>query len=154
ARDLAADLDRWLAGEPIAARPAGRVERLWRWCRRRPALAGLTAALILVVVGALALETWQWRKSDRLRQPAEEAVAEARPQGERAERHRREADGNYVQARQAVDEFARLLSENPHFDAPGLHVVRKRLLDVVLRYDQDFLRQHGDDPKLRAELAA
>lgn len=44
---LADDLERWLGGEAVAARPASWHERLWKWCRRRPAAATLTAALIL-----------------------------------------------------------------------------------------------------------
>jgi serine/threonine protein kinase/WD40 repeat protein len=48
---LADDLDNWLAGRPINARPVGTTERLWRWCRRNPALAG---SLSLAAVALLA----------------------------------------------------------------------------------------------------
>jgi serine/threonine protein kinase/tetratricopeptide (TPR) repeat protein len=54
---LADDLRRWRAGEPIAARPAGVVERALKWSRRRPALAALLAvsALALVILLAVSL---------------------------------------------------------------------------------------------------
>ena len=37
---LAEELNRWLAGEPILARPVGKGTRFWMWCRRNPGLAG------------------------------------------------------------------------------------------------------------------
>ena len=49
---LAEDLRRFQAAEPIVARPAGSLERAWKWARRRPALAAL-AATIVVAVSAL-----------------------------------------------------------------------------------------------------
>jgi WD40 repeat protein len=57
ANDLAQDLERWLSLEPIAARPATRLERLWLLCRRKPVISGLVATVALLsmalIVGAV-----------------------------------------------------------------------------------------------------
>lgn len=65
AQYLADDLQRWLDGEPITARAVGKAERLWRWCRRRPAVAGLAAAALLFFCAGLTGIVWQWRRADR-----------------------------------------------------------------------------------------
>jgi WD40 repeat protein len=52
---LADDLENWLAGRVINARPANTLERTWRWCRRNPAPAVLASALLVsMIVGTAA----------------------------------------------------------------------------------------------------
>jgi tetratricopeptide (TPR) repeat protein len=70
---LAEDLRRYLNHEPIRARPVGPFERGWRWCRRNPALAGLSAALLLILVGGLVGLTALWRHAEGQRHEAVEA---------------------------------------------------------------------------------
>lgn len=53
---LAEDLERYLAGRPILARPASSWERLAKWARRHPAhtaLAALAAAVVAVSIGGM-----------------------------------------------------------------------------------------------------
>ncbi len=61
---LVGDLRRFQAGEPIVARPVGSLERVWRWCRRNPMLAGLTAAaatLLILAAGSAGVAAIQYR---------------------------------------------------------------------------------------------
>ncbi|HKI19494.1 MAG TPA: serine/threonine-protein kinase, partial [Isosphaeraceae bacterium] len=70
---LAEDLRRWLDGRPIAARPVPLLERGWRWCRRRPVIASLAAALLLGFVALFGL----YRRAEDQRVRAEAARNEA-----------------------------------------------------------------------------
>ena len=55
---LAEDLRRFLAGEPIEARPVGRSERLWRWSCRNPVVAALSAGLCLLLLAGTGTSTF------------------------------------------------------------------------------------------------
>ncbi len=62
---LADDLARYERGEPIAARPAGRMERGVKWVRRNPVVAGLIASLLLVFLSGFAGVLWKWDEAER-----------------------------------------------------------------------------------------
>ena len=71
AQALAEDLESWLRAEPIQARRATQLERVWLWCRRQPVRASLAGALVLVFAVGLAGVLWQWRRAERQRRQAE-----------------------------------------------------------------------------------
>jgi serine/threonine protein kinase/protocatechuate 3,4-dioxygenase beta subunit len=53
AGDLAADLERWLGGRPIVARPVSPPARIWRWSQRNPKLVGAATAGLLLGAAAV-----------------------------------------------------------------------------------------------------
>ncbi len=74
---VAIDLDAWLAGEPVAARPLGRLARSWRTARRHPlpsALGILVAVLMLTTVVGLAV---MLDRESSLRAEADRSAANA-----------------------------------------------------------------------------
>jgi tetratricopeptide (TPR) repeat protein len=77
AADLAADLEAFLAGRPIAARRVGWAERGWKFARRNPAVAALAAGCAVLLAGGFAGVTWQWRQAEHARGLAEAAGREA-----------------------------------------------------------------------------
>jgi tetratricopeptide (TPR) repeat protein len=138
AQALAEDLHHFLAGEPIRARPVGAAGRLWRWCRRQPAAAGLAAALILGTVGGLAVTTGLYLR--------------AREQGARAERERERAEENFRLSLRAVEKYLTNVGESAELKAVGLEKLRRDLLATAQEFYERFTRERGGDPGLRADL--
>lgn len=114
AEALAEDLNRWLEGEPILARPIGSAERIVKWAKRRPAIAALAAGIAAVTVLGIAGVIWQWREAvfqrgqtaNALSQVAQEAkAAEAARDQEAAQRALAvDAQKQEAAARQAADD--------------------------------------------------
>jgi RNA polymerase sigma factor (sigma-70 family) len=63
AQALADDLRRLLVGEPIRARRITAIERSVKWARRRPTIAALLAAVLLLAVVGVSGILWQWRRA-------------------------------------------------------------------------------------------
>jgi eukaryotic-like serine/threonine-protein kinase len=170
-RALADDIEHWLADEPVPAyrEPAG--ERLARWSRRNRAWAQSIAAalfavaVIAVVAAVLIARSWQEEAAARATEAAARQAADAARQTEAAARQaadvarqkeaeaRQEAERGFREARDAVNDYFTVVSENKLLDVPGLQPLRKELLESALHYYQQFLTEHADDPSLHADVA-
>jgi WD40 repeat protein len=60
---LADDLQQFLRGQPVRARPVGLLQRSLKWAKRRPGVATLILVLIGTVSLGFALVTWKWREA-------------------------------------------------------------------------------------------
>jgi serine/threonine-protein kinase len=136
---LAEDLRRYLAGEPIEARPVGRLERVAKWVRRRPAAAALVGVSVLAAGALLAQGLWSYR--------------EVRAERDRAEENFREAEDNFRTARKAVRELLTEVAQEQLAYEPGLELKRKVLLEKALGFYKGFLAKKGTDPRVRLETA-
>jgi tRNA A-37 threonylcarbamoyl transferase component Bud32 len=75
AQELADDLRRCLAGEPIHARPVKKLDRAWRWCKRNRVVSLLATGLAIALLGGLTGVTIQWLRTEEARAESEAARA-------------------------------------------------------------------------------
>jgi tetratricopeptide (TPR) repeat protein len=126
---LAEDLERWSADQPVSVYRGPLTTRVLRWGRRHRTIAASVAVLMATAIVGLAIG----------------AVL--------INRERARAEASFHQARAAVDKYFTTVSESRLLNVPGLQPLRKELLELAQTYYQDFLRQRGDDPSVRAEAA-
>ena len=125
AAELRDDLDRWLRGEAIIARPVGPMGRLLRWRKRQPALANLATALVLVIAVAISAVLVQWRR-------AEHHLAEARRQEIQRKVKEIEATEASQQAAKAVEKVEQV-SKQAEDASREADQARGQILSVVLQ---------------------
>lgn len=138
ARELADDLNRYLRGEPVQARPTGAAAKLCLLVRRKPLPASLTVAFVAALIGGSIVSTVFWRRS-------EVNTALALERGAEAQR-------NYRKARDAVDKLYLKFYSAGLLNKPGLEAVRAEIAREIVQYYREFLREHADDPDLRSDM--
>jgi WD40 repeat protein/tRNA A-37 threonylcarbamoyl transferase component Bud32 len=85
AASLADDLGRFRRGEPILARPVGGLERAEKWVRRRPVVAALIGAIVVVAAVGVGAFAWAFGETARALKDTKDALAEVAKQRKTAE---------------------------------------------------------------------
>lgn len=148
AQELADELQRFLAGEPILARPVGIVERSIRWCYRNPWPTAALGVLLLGVVGT----TFGFVEARFAQAAAEIAEAEAKDAEAKAIAARKQAEDGRNLLLAAINKLFTDWGDVTLLNEPGFEEVRARLLTTASNLYAQMGDQLGEDPKVQHEL--
>jgi tetratricopeptide (TPR) repeat protein len=146
AADFADDLERFRAGRPILARPAGVWERGWKWVKRRPATAAALAVsvLALLTVTGVSVGFSISLKNER------DATALQRDQ---TAKQRDRAETSYRLARQAMESGIIKVRKDQRLQRGDLEDMRKTMLKAEADFYERFVQIEGEEPAFRLERA-
>ena len=142
---LAEEIERFLADQPILARPTNSAEKIWRWCRRKPWVASLggiaiSLTLVLAIIGPLVA----WRQQT-LRQEADQASKiaqqnerEATRQAQQAQAARKMASQNLQLAQRNLYNAHMNLAFNSWHDGNVPHVLNLLRQHIPPAKETDF----------------
>jgi serine/threonine protein kinase len=124
AKALADELQRFIDGIPIQARPVSRPERFVRWCKRNPRIAALSGTAITGVLVALLAMTVSYFQVLKAKEDVEKS---------------------FLEAKSAVDDFFTEVAENKIWKRfPETEAFRRELLEKTRRYYTGFLARQND----------
>lgn len=157
AKDFAVDLEAFLQGEPIRARPASLAYTAAKKLRKHRGVAAAALAGILVSIGIFAYKEWQAQE----KKSQDDVEAQKRAEAEERERTRR---GRLDQATAALtegrlDDAVRLFDDflRAHPDAPEAELSRalfQKGVALMQRGDERMDTGEGRTPEGKAEIAA
>ncbi len=125
ARELAIDIEKWVADDPVSAWKEPITVRARRWMKRHPKSVSATAAtLIIGLVASIVANNLIARQRDR-------------------------AEQNFKQAIQTVQDYLVSVGQNELFNEPRLKEVRQRLLDKAKANFDDLAKESGNGADVR-----
>jgi thiol-disulfide isomerase/thioredoxin/tRNA A-37 threonylcarbamoyl transferase component Bud32 len=150
AEALALDLERYLAGEPIRARPTSLVERGFKWARRRPAVAALLAVSALAVLGLTIGGWWYNVQLHAALHDAEVQRQLALLNAQEAERHQQEVAAAFGKRLSVVDDSLIHIDQRLA-NMRNMASLRLEFLHEALNLSQELLKESKDNVAARRQ---
>jgi serine/threonine-protein kinase len=155
ALELAADVEHWLADEPISASSEPRGVRLGRWMRRhRAGVVGAVAALIAAVLclgASTGLLLAANREAEQQRKNAEFQSEEAQRQEAIANDQRDRAAARFQMAGEVVYQFQTKVGDSKDLKSHGLESLRRKLLEQATIFYKKLVAEEASDLDVQAE---
>jgi eukaryotic-like serine/threonine-protein kinase len=150
AAELAADIEAFLADEPVSAWKEPAAVRAARWVRRHRTLVSTGGATVAVVLVALAIIVVLQGSANRRLTVANNNEKAARQD---AESQRDKAQQNFQMAQDAVDRYFTQVSDDPRLAAHGLEPLRRDLLSSAAQFYERFVAQEAPKGELSYQNA-
>ena len=147
AGQLAADVERWLADEPVAAYPEPFTDRVVRWVRRNRGLAASIAGSVLLLSVVLGFATWMINQE---RQEKATLATEKSQLAEKEQEARAESDQRFLESRQTVDTWLTSFSDASRY-VPAVQPLREDLLEQAAEEYERFAREKLNNPDIEIE---
>ena len=152
AQALADDLLRWLRNEPIAARPAGALERASKWVKRNKVAALAGAAVSVALLAGTAVSVAFGLEAQQKRKDAEAATGREEQEKKDAVTARLQAETNLREAVKTTASFVALATELEETLGAQTGLTLRLLAQTETNLAR--LRTLGDSPEAREQLAA
>ena len=162
--EFAADMERFLRGEPILARPVSHVERGIRWCRRNPLVASLSAVAVASLIIVTCVSTWSaMTLSAKNAQLAEETAranlnaenekkqaaiakeneSKAKEQEELAKTNEGRVKDQARELEKYIQQYLLIIPQIDDVESPQIRPYREALLNLALVSSEKVVEQLG-----------
>jgi tetratricopeptide (TPR) repeat protein/tRNA A-37 threonylcarbamoyl transferase component Bud32 len=160
ASSLGRDIQRYLADEPVEARPPSAGYRLGKFLRRNKGAVLAAGLVLLALLGGIIGTTYGMLRAEQRRIEADEARAREaeRAEGERLAKEREteqraRAEKARDRTRQALDDMTSSVTGESLATQKTISEEQKKFLKEVLTYYQEFAGEKADDAASRARTA-
>eukprot|EP00913_Durusdinium_trenchii_P008909 g8375.t1 len=173
ARDFASDLECYLTGKPISARPISRPARVWRWCKRNPLGATVAGLLLFLAIAGPAVAVHQVDTNRRLdaalsgekdatataqtkEQETAEALEKVKAALVREQAALKRKDRALLETEDAIARYVAAVTNATLLKEPRLKPLLRLLLKDALVHFQSFIdrHKHEQDMETRARMGS